>query len=82
MNFCFVFIRLLELESGLLNGEVTVDGYCKQKWEILEPHVPFSMTKQIQSLQNQLESTKLSEVGIIASSIFWGEIVSDLCLIV
>lgn len=80
--FSFLFIRLEKLESGLLNGEVTVKDYCKQKWKILELHVSSSMTKQIQCLQNKLESTKLSEVGVIASPTCLGEFVPELYLLV
>jgi len=71
MNFFyFYFIRLEELETSLLNGEVTVKGYCKQKWIILEPHASCSLAKQIQSLQEKLESTILSEVGIVAGLVW------------
>jgi len=70
MNVYFYFIRLEELENSLLNGEVTVKGYCKWKWIILEPHAPCSLAKQIQSLQEKLESTILSEVGIVAGLVW------------
>jgi hypothetical protein len=70
MNIYFYFIRLEELETSLLNGKVTMEGYCKQKWIILEPHAPCSMAKQIQLLQQKLESTRLSEVGIIAGLVW------------
>jgi hypothetical protein len=53
--------KLENLESRFFNGEVTVKGYCKQKWKILEPHAPSSVTEQIESLQKKLKSTKLSE---------------------
>jgi hypothetical protein len=70
LNISFIFIRLEKLESGLLNGEVTMKGYCKQKWKILEPHAPSSVSKQIQALQKKLETTKLSEVGIVANPVW------------
>ena len=53
-----------------MNAEVTMKGYCKQKWIILEPHAPCSLAKQIQSLQEKLESTVLSEVGIVAGLVW------------
>ncbi|PSN43415.1 Coatomer subunit alpha [Blattella germanica] len=53
--------RLDALESDFANGELTMKGYCKKKWRILEPHAPSSLTKQIEDLEGQLQSTKLAE---------------------
>jgi hypothetical protein len=58
-----------------------VKDYCKQKWKILQPYVPSSVTKQIHCLQNKLESAKLSEVGVICKSICFAGFVPELYLL-
>lgn len=57
-----LFCRLEELESDLEGGDITKKGYCKKKWQLLEPHVKVSVSKQILDLEAQLKSTKISEV--------------------